>query len=89
MRQSLLDSIEKNRELRQQVQTEIKKQHQACGSCTQLRQKLRRCQDEVEACQELYFDEKTRHNEECHKFRGKLNEMRQESQRLTIEIREI
>ena len=62
--------------MRKKLQTELKRQHQACNSCVSLKEKLKKCQDEMDETQETYYDQKTRHNEVYHKFRNKLNEMR-------------
>ena len=43
----------------------------------------------MDETQEIYYDDKAKHNEVCHKFRGKLNEMRQENQKLKVEISKV
>ena len=55
LRTSLIDSIKENKGLRQKLQNEYKKQFDACSSCSSLKQKLRKCQDEAEYIQELYY----------------------------------
>ena len=84
-----MEAIKENKVTRQKLAVEYKKQTQPCGQCLSLRQKLRKSQDETEKNQELYFGQKTQFNEECHKYRVNLNEMRQENQKQKIEIREI
>lgn len=59
LRTSLADAAKENKGLRQQLHDELKKQFQACTSCIELKQKLRKCQDETEFTQELYFGQKT------------------------------
>ena len=84
-----MEAIKENKQIRQKLAIEYKKQSQACSSCLKLRQRLRKSQEEVEFNQDLYFSQKTQFNEECHKFRVNLNEMRTENQKLKIEIREL
>ena len=74
-----MESIKENRLTRQKLATEYKKQSYACSSCLSLKQRLRKSQDEAEFHQELYFGQKTQFNEECHKFRVSINEMRTEN----------
>ena len=84
-----MDQIKENKVVREKLQAEVKKQFQACSQCMALKSKLRKCQDEAEFTQELYFGQKTQFNEECHNFRMTLNEMRQENQKLQIDINEV
>ena len=84
-----MEAIKENKQIRQKLAIEYKKQSQACSGCLKLRQRLRKSQEEVEFNQDLYFSQKTQFNEECHKFRVNLNEMRTENQKLKIEIREL
>lgn len=76
LRASIMDSIRENKSLRQKLQAEYKKKFQVCNSCMSLKQKLRKSIEEAELTQELYFSQKTLFNEESHKLRVKLNDMR-------------
>ena len=85
LRESLMDSIKDKKNLRQKLQDEYKKQFQDCTNCVSIKKKLKKSQEEADFNQELYFSQKTQYNEECHKYRVSLNEMRQENKKLKIE----
>ena len=67
-----MEAINENKSLRLKIRAEQKKQQEPCKRCADLKQKLRKSQDEMEFAQEMYFGQKTQYNEETSDLRLKL-----------------